>query len=417
MSFTPQGLLPEIPALSFAEFSGDFHRRAARERIPVGAMLELTYRCNFDCVHCYVVQPSARGELATREVLRILRELRDVGALFLTLTGGEILTRPDFEAIYLAAKELGFVVSLFTNAALIKERTLALFQRYPPHKVEVTLYGAGEETYRAVTRRRNMHRLVLQNVDRMRELGIDVFLKGVGLDLNRDELPGILEEARQRGVEGHFKYDNQITVRTDCRRGPADHRLSAAEVVAQDREDPRRIEEFRRLYQRNRGRRFLSDRLFRCGAGTSQLVIDPFGKLQTCALYRQEWFDLREGSVADGWAYLQRIVAQPLGHPTRCRSCDKVSLCGSCPGNNALESGGDPQAPPDYLCEITYARVEAFMADLRPRVPEPAGRWLPLHRAQDCQRPWLQVREPIGELIRPTPSARPWGGRALPIAS
>ena len=106
--------------------------------------------------------------------------------------------------------------------------------------------------------------------------------------------------------------------------------------------------------------------------------------------------------------------AQRVTRPTRCRSCDKVTLCGSCPGNNSLESSGDAEAPPDYLCEITYARIEAFCGDLRPKLPEPAGRTLPLHRTQPCKRPWLATHEPIGTLIRDAPRDTP-RGRPLPV--
>ena len=211
----PLDLVPGVPTLPFAEFTRPFHDYARQTRLAVGAMFELTYRCNFDCVHCYVVQPGREGELTTAEVLRILEELREVGTLFLTFTGGDPLTRPDFELIWVAARRLGFVVSLFTNAALIKQRHLDLFRRYPPHKVEVTLYGSDEAIYEQVTRRANMRALVLRNVDRLRALGIDVFLKGVGLGGLPDQFPSLLEEARQRGVEGFVKFDNQITVRTE----------------------------------------------------------------------------------------------------------------------------------------------------------------------------------------------------------
>lgn len=408
MELTPEGLVADLPTVSFGEFSAALHRDAASARVPIGAMLELTYRCNFDCVHCYVVEHRPQGELSAAELRRVLEELRAAGTLFLTITGGEPLTRPDFAEVWRAAAEQGFLLTLFTNGGLIDEATLALFAEHPPHKVEVTLYGASEATYRAVTRRRAMRARVLANVDRLRALGVAVYLKAVGLRENAGEIAALRAEAEARGVGGFFRFDNEITVRTDCRRGPADHRPSVAAALAQDREDPRRIAELRRLYLKTRGRRDLRDRrLFRCGAGRTSLVIDPRGRLQTCALHRDEPFDLRRGTVAEGWRHLQQVAAREITRPTRCRSCDKVALCGACPGNNALESGGDREAPPDFLCELTYARVEAFLADLRPRAAAPLGRRLPLHLARTCPRPWLAVREPLGELIWPEPRGRP----------
>lgn len=404
----------EIPSIPFAEFSAPFMREITARRIPVNVLFELTYRCNFDCVHCYVVEQRPKGELETHEILRVLEGLKAAGTLFVTFTGGEPLTRPDFPEIYLAAKRLGFMVSLYTNAALVQEPLLDLLEGAPPHKVEVTLYGASEETYQASTRRKNMHDLVLANVDRMRARGLRVYLKTIGMIETKGEIEAIAAEAEKRGVQDRFRMDNVLTVRTDCRRGPAAHRLSPADVVEQDRDDEKRVKDYRRLYLLDRGRRVMTRRLFRCGAGTSQVVVDPKGRLQTCSLYRQEFFDLRQGTVSEGWQHLQGVVEARITRPTRCRSCDKVSLCGSCPGNNALESGGDPEQPPDYLCEIAYARLDAFCDDLRPRVPEPAGRWLPLHRRQECQRPWLhRVREPIGRLEWPGAPRR--AARPLPV--
>jgi radical SAM protein with 4Fe4S-binding SPASM domain len=405
--------------VSYAEFQNALHSHARAERVPLSALFELTYRCNFDCVHCYVVEARPKGELETWEVLRILGELREAGTLFLTLSGGEVLTRPDFEEIYLAAKRHGFVLSIYSNAALIKGRALELLASHPPAKLEVTLYGSSEPTYAQVTRRHNMYRLVLENVDRLRARGVTVHLKTVGLTSNRGEYGAIANEAKQRGVEGFFRMDNVVTVRTDCTRGPASQRLDPEEIIAQDRLDPRRVAEYRRLYEQYRGRvPARTKRLFRCGAATTQVVINPRGVLQACALYRKEGFDLRGGSVSQGWQALGEVVQQPITRPTRCRSCDKVALCGACPGNNSLESGGDPEEPPDFLCEIAFARVKAFCDDLRPRVPEPAGRWLPLHRAQQCQRPWLQeVREPVGEFSPGlAPKRRPLG-RPLPLST
>ena len=74
-------------------------------RYPLSATLELTNRCNFNCVHCYINQPAndqvaKQRELTTDQVKKIIDDMAEVGVLFLTLTGGEPLLRPDFAEIY-----------------------------------------------------------------------------------------------------------------------------------------------------------------------------------------------------------------------------------------------------------------------------------------------------------------------------
>ena len=109
--------------------------------------LELTERCNNDCIHCNINRPEgdggARGrELKTEEWETLLQQAAELGALSVRFTGGEPLLREDFEALYLFARRLGLRVQLFTNGRLITPRLADLFARIPPlEKIEITVYG------------------------------------------------------------------------------------------------------------------------------------------------------------------------------------------------------------------------------------------------------------------------------------
>ena len=45
---------PHIPELSYGEFGKRLREKVADQRIPLAGSLELTFRCNLRCVHCYV---------------------------------------------------------------------------------------------------------------------------------------------------------------------------------------------------------------------------------------------------------------------------------------------------------------------------------------------------------------------------
>src|SRR5581483_4846708 len=78
-----------------------------RERVPAEVMLEVTHRCNLPCTHCYLPDHEDHGELSFDEICGIFDQLREAGTLFLTLTGGEVLSRSDFLEIVDAAAERG----------------------------------------------------------------------------------------------------------------------------------------------------------------------------------------------------------------------------------------------------------------------------------------------------------------------
>ena len=127
-------------------------------RAPLSFELEVTARCNNDCRHCYINRPAgdreARArELSLPEIEAIAGEAASLGAVWCLITGGEALLREDFFEIYLALKRLGLLVSVFTNACLVTREHLALFTKYPPRDLEVTVYGVTPETYERVTRR------------------------------------------------------------------------------------------------------------------------------------------------------------------------------------------------------------------------------------------------------------------------
>ena len=89
-------------------------KRSLEQFRPLRAMLELTYRCNFRCVHCYLVEFRSPGVLTTDELRSTMEQLAQMGCMVLTLTGGEPLVRRDFFEIADIAKELRFALRIFT---------------------------------------------------------------------------------------------------------------------------------------------------------------------------------------------------------------------------------------------------------------------------------------------------------------
>ena len=115
--------------------------------------IELTERCNNNCVHCCINLPpddrSARNrEFSTASIKKVLKEAAALGCLNVKFTGGEPLLRDDFEELYVFARRLGLKVTLLTNATLITPQLAELFSRIPPmEKIEVTVYGMKAASY------------------------------------------------------------------------------------------------------------------------------------------------------------------------------------------------------------------------------------------------------------------------------
>ena len=124
--------------------------KCSRMNIPVQAALELTYRCNLHCVHCYVDLEETE-ELTFEEWKEVLRQLKAAGTIYLLFTGGEIMVREDFLDIATYARRSGFIIGFLTNCTLMTPAVSRAMAELRPFSVGTSLYGATAATHESVT--------------------------------------------------------------------------------------------------------------------------------------------------------------------------------------------------------------------------------------------------------------------------
>src|ERR1700760_555785 len=96
----------------------EMNERALELGVPLGVHLDVTFRCNERCVHCYLDHDD-HGEMTLDEIKRVLYQAASAGTLILTLSGGEPFLRKDFFDILAYARSLMFSVKIKTNGLLI----------------------------------------------------------------------------------------------------------------------------------------------------------------------------------------------------------------------------------------------------------------------------------------------------------
>lgn len=173
-----------------------------RKRIPVSGTFELTPRCNLSCKMCYIrmsgEEMAARGrELTAEEWLAVGREAVSAGMIYLLLTGGEPLLRPDFPLIYTEMVKMGVMVSVNTNGTLLTPAVLDCFAQHPPEAVNVTLYGASHETYEALCGVGNGFERAVAGVRALREAGIRVQINTTFTAFNKGDMEALIALGRE----------------------------------------------------------------------------------------------------------------------------------------------------------------------------------------------------------------------------
>jgi len=355
---------PHIPELSYSEFGENLGRRIAGKHVPITGSMELTFRCNLRCQHCYVSHGHngipGQEELSTAEIQQIIDEVVDEGCLWFLITGGEPLVRRDFLDIYTYAKRKGLIISLFTNGTLITPRIADYLAEWPPFKIEITLYGYSQETYERVTGIPGSHARCMRGIEFLLERGLPLKLKTMLMTLNQHEIHDMQAFAESFGVD--FRYDAMVNAGLEGDGSPISYRISPEQVVQLDQENNGFFEELKEYLNKTNGYKNPENKLYLCGAGETSFHIDPYGKLSLCMMVRYDSYDLRSGSFKDGWnQHFPMIRSKKIEGDYHCSQCSLLPICGQCPGWSYIEHG-ETQKPVNYLCKVAHLRQEMLLS-------------------------------------------------------
>jgi MoaA/NifB/PqqE/SkfB family radical SAM enzyme len=331
-------------------------KQLALERAqPLSASLELTYRCNWRCVFCYNPRHNDLRGLSTERWLAVFDELRELGTLYVALTGGEPLTHPDFLRLARGVRERALALRVLTNGALVTEALAAEIAALLPMAVELSMHGACASTHDRATATPGSFDAMLRGLDRLLRERVSVVLKAPLTSLNEDEMPEMQRIAAGRGVP--LRLDPVLTPRDDGDLGPLAYRASPAAI---DRMF---------LALGAQGQIPLEDRVaggVNCGLGRTTLAIDPEGNVFPCLQWRRAPLgNVRDHSLVGIWRESEeRVAAAATARAANERmrgAGPTLAAFPFCPAL-ALQRTGDPLQPDATHVEQAEAAARARLA-------------------------------------------------------
>jgi radical SAM protein with 4Fe4S-binding SPASM domain len=352
-------ICPSIPELDLGEWGAALHAKIAGVRYPLLGTIELTERCNYRCVHCYINQPPVdravkSREMETDQAKHIIDQLVDAGTLFLTLTGGDPFVRKDFTEIYRHAVQRGMLVDLFTNGYRITPQIADLLAEWRPQAIEVSLYGATKATYEKVTQIPGSFERSRKGIQLLLDRDLPVYFKTTLLTINRHELDQMRNFSAFLDVP--YRYDGLIWPRLNGDESAFNFQLSPQELVNLDLAEPERMEERARLASLSNGQRVRAEYVYSCGAALQSFHIDSAGFLMGCMMSRKPSYNLMEMDFSTAWEKLGEIRKMKRQLHTKCEHCILGGLCAQCPGWSKIIHGDD-ETPVEFLCTLAHLRA------------------------------------------------------------
>ncbi len=349
--------------------------------VPLVGNFELTPCCNLACKMCYVrlspAQAAERGGLLSTEKWKdyIDQSIRE-GMIMMLITGGEPTMRPDFCELYEYAHERGVLVAVNTNGTLLNDEMFDTFRRMPPHRINITLYGASAATYKSLCGDASAFDKVIGNAKKLRDLGVSLKFNHTITRYNVQDVDRVIELARELDI--YIQHTSYIFPPAR-REGAEADRLTAAESARAGLRATRRImteDQYRAFLERSLSGDPCVECLeecvdvkqggtMQCRAGSSNFWLAWDGSMRPCALMPWPAFDVDEcGGIKQAWDKVRHAV-ENMRTPAKCETCTARNICMVC-GAACINETGSTDRVPEYLCE----RAEAMIGMMREELNE-----------------------------------------------
>lgn len=332
-------------------------------RLPLEGSIDLTYRCNDNCRHCWlkVTDDSAqeKQELSLEEIKKIVNQARQMGCRKWSISGGEPMLRPDFAEIFDYITQNSSSYSLNTNGTLITPKIAQLMKRKGVKMV--ALYGATANVHDHITRNPGSFEATMRGFRYLKEAGAGFTVQLIPMKDNYHQFQEMI--ALARSLSPHYRIGAAWLYLSACgssqkNKEIMEQRLPPEEVIELDQPDISYDDWIEgekgpgACGQADNGNNLLAS----CISLRRDFHIDPYGGMTFCCFVKEPSlrYDLRKGSFREAWEKfipsLQGRIKATQEYRDNCGSCEWRKDCRYCPVYGYLEHGRFT-AKVNYLCE------------------------------------------------------------------
>jgi len=336
--------------------------KALAKNVPLSVQLDLTYRCNERCVHCYLDHDD-HGEMTTAEIKHLLDEMAEAGVFVLSLSGGEIFLRKDLlEILEYARFQRQFCVKLKTNAIMIREREAARLREIGVESIQISIYSHRHEVHDGITLVPGSLQRSITAAKFLKSQGLRVIFANVLMVQNAHDYQGVRALAEELGIESTL--DPTVTPMMDGNRSVLSLGADQATLrgVFRDQGLVGDVDEFCAIPAPGDENSLAA---LPCSAGHTTCYVSPYGDVFPCVQFPLPTGNVRNQKFLDIWRHsdkMNEVRAIRLKDLTTCTSCTHVTSCTRCPGLAFME--GNMRGPSSQDCEKSFVRTGVPSANM-----------------------------------------------------
>ncbi len=302
---------------------------AAKKLVPLSVFIELTHRCNLTCYYCYQASYKHQKELSLHQWRGVLKQLAEMGTLYVTFSGGEPFLREDFLEILANARKHNFAVSIISNGLLLTKEWAAGLADLGIMDVGISLHAANALLHDKLSGAMGSFNDALQAIRLLVTREVKVLIKHSVSNANFGEYTQVEKIADAEGCG--FECDTGIL--------PAEYETVSPFALSQKQQ---------RTFLADMGVKPITtcdtsrdESTLHCDAGRSLCGITPGGDVYPCIIlpidlgnfvdtpFKEIW----HGKKADQFRNDEKTLSQ------ECLSCKISHHCSRCHGFAFVEEG------------------------------------------------------------------------------
>lgn len=322
------------------------------------ALIELTYSCNENCVHCFNPKNGSKSDdLSTDEVIHLINDLYEAGINNIFFSGGEASLRKDLFEILEETKKLQIPFTMFSNGQM-SEKDVEKLISFHPQMISVSIYSANPDIHDATTRKPGSFYKSIKTLKMLTDAGIYTSIK---CPIMEHTVYGYKEIYKLAKILNSIpQFDIQIRPTFDGNTETSLHQISDKNILTQLCLDPQLLIYVNPSVPHNGGYvRSVTDG-YVCASGRNLLSINPNGDIFPCNCLPMKLGNIRKDNIIEIWRNSELLHAWQsvnLNFFNECGMYDECAYCRICPAESVLETG-DWFGKPKSFCTIARVRKE-----------------------------------------------------------
>lgn len=347
-----------VPTEEDEQSSLALHNYFAQHPTPFSVHFDLTSKCTEKCVHCYV--PRNRDFFIDKaKCFEVMDQVKALGGLSITLSGGECMLHPDFDEILRYARKCDFVINILTNLTLCTEARAMLLKEMNVSFVQVSLYSMDPKVHDAITQLPGSFERTKAAIERLHALDVPLQISCPTMQGNYKGYQAVLDYAASLRIKGYTDYI--MMARSDHTTDNLANRLTLKQteevlrtIAEHDPEYNHMLKSYDNIPLEAPEKR-AEEPL--CGVGVDSICLNADGNYYPCSGFQDYPLgNCYEQTLEEVWTksprvlYLRGLRGKDI---PQCIHCPDRNYCSTCLVRNFNETG-DMLKVSKHFCDVAH---------------------------------------------------------------